>query len=102
MFFLEIATDINTWEKALNILLEQGVLGAMNVILLVLWIKERRDSSTMAKAFNRQLKEVNEKRAIEVRQTAEALQATSDSNNMLAHTIERLHDFLIKKSFGGN
>jgi hypothetical protein len=85
------------WDNVLSVLLEQGVLGAMCVILLVLWIKERRDNTTMAKSFNRQLKEVNEKRAEEVKQTSEALQATSDSNHMLAHTIERLHDYLVKK-----
>jgi hypothetical protein len=101
MFFLEMV-DLSTWEKTLNILLEQGVLGAMCVILLFLYIKERRESTIMAKSFNRQLKEVNEKRAVEVRQTAEALQAASDSNHMLAHTIERLHDFLIKESLGGD
>jgi len=89
------------WKEVLSVILEQGVLGAMTIILLVLWIKERRDSTTMAKSFNRQLKEVNEKRAEEVKLTAEALQATSDSNHMLAHTIERLHDCLIKKLVGG-
>jgi len=100
MLLLQMS-DPALWERALGILLEQGVLGAMCVILLVLWIKERRDSTTMAKSFNRQLKDVNERRAEEVRLTSEALTAASDSNHMLAHTIERLHDFLIKKRTSG-
>jgi len=84
-------------KEALTIILEQGVTGAVCVVFLVLWIKERRNNTVMAKSFNRQLEDVNEKRAEEVKHTAEALQAASDSNHMLARTIERLHDFLIQK-----
>lgn len=97
---LFLIQDPSAWRQALNILLEQGVLGAMCIILITLWIKERHNSTVMAKSFNRQLKGVNEKRAEEVKQTSEALQAASDSNHMLAHTIERLHDFLITKKVG--
>jgi len=93
-------SDPTGWSTVLSIFLEQGVLGATTIVFLVLWMRERQDNIKMAKSFNRQLKNVNECRAKEVRQTSEALQAASDSNHMLAHIIERLHDFLIQKRIG--
>jgi hypothetical protein len=86
----------DTLTKIFDILFNQGVIGALLVLFIVLWMRISRNMSTMARSFNRQIAKLNEQRGEEIRLVTKALQANSDNNLHLSNSLERLRDFIIE------
>jgi hypothetical protein len=87
---------------------KQGIVGVIAVLFVLFYRKERKkvdqivkDQIEMAKSFNRQIADLNEKRAEEIRIMAEALISTADASHDVADSMEKLRDFVIAQRLRG-
>ena len=92
----------DTLTKIFDILFNQGVIGALLVLFIILWLKANRNVTTMAKSFNRQIAKLNEQRGEELKLVAKALQANAYNNLHLSNSLERLRDFIIEGKLQSN
>jgi len=86
---------LDTLTKIFDILLNEGVMGAVLVLFVILWIRANAAITTMAKSFNKQIASLNEKRGEEIRLVTKALQANADNNEQLSHALEGLKNWCV-------
>jgi len=83
--------------RVFDILLNQGVMGAILILFVVLWMRANSSTTSMAKSFNKQIADLNEKRGEEIRIVTKALQENADNNEQLSRALDGLKNWCVSQ-----